>query len=124
MTGINANIVTVFVIMLQCIDAQARRFVSEPSIGKNMIRTVQDEFLWVDMVQVPFERFAMLFLFENHSIGHIAHLGVDQVGSVHVKEPFVVVHPDLNGSGRVDAMSVFVVRKRIGMERAEDVADT
>ena len=49
----------------------------------------------------------------------------------HQKYPFILfkmlkiilVHPDFDGSGRVDAVRILVARERIGMEAPKDMAN-
>ena len=97
------------------------RLIFQSSICKNMIRTVQNELLSINIVQIPFERFAMFLLFEYKSVRYIANVHIDKIGSVHVKKSFVFIHPYFNCSGSVDSVSVFIIRKGIGMKRSKNV---
>ena len=42
---------------------------------------------------------------------------------MHVEKPLVLLHPDLDGAGRVDPVGVLVAREGVGVEGAEDVPD-
>ena len=86
---------------------------------------VQDELLWVDVVEVPFEALALDPLLDGLPVGHVANVLDDggvpvEVLPVHVEEALVVVHPDLGHARGVDAVGV--LGDEVGVPRAEYVA--
>ena len=86
---------------------------------------VQDELLWVDVVEVPFEALALEPLLDGLPVGHVANVLDDggvpvEVLPVHVEEALVVVHPDLGHARGVDAVGV--LGDEVGVPRAEYVA--
>ena len=53
----------------------------------------------------------------------MTYLSIEQVRPVHVEEPLVLLHPDLDGPGGVDTVRVLVPGESVGVEAPEDVAD-
>ena len=72
--GIHPQGVGVFIVMLQGVNTQPARFVPQPSVGKHMLWTVQDELLRVDVVQIPFEILTLMLLLEMEPVSHVAHV--------------------------------------------------
>ena len=107
--------------MLERINAQIAGFVLEPSISKNVMGTIKDEFLRINVIQKPFETFAMFVFLELLSIFQTSHVRFGQIRSIHVKKSFIFVHPNFNGSGSVDSVSIFVIRKRVRMKTPKNV---
>lgn len=55
---------------------------------------------------------------------HIANVWIiPQIRSIHVEKLLILVHPDASHTNSVNSMCVFVVRKTVRMELAEDVTD-
>ena len=53
----------------------------------------------------------------------LTYFRVQQVWSVHVEKSLVLIHPDLDSPGSVDAVGVLVPWEAVGVEGAEDVPD-
>lgn len=114
----------VLILILKIIQASITVRILQSAVSKNMNGIIENEFLGINIFQEPGEWFTFEIILELHPLFNAANLSVEEVGSVHVEQSLVVIHPDLHRPGRVDAVCVLVAGEGVGVEGAEDVTDS
>lgn len=91
-----------------------------PPIGLGMLS--QDEFVGQDVVEIPLKGFTLELTSQLFAFGNVPNVHFEQIGSVHVKQLFIIVHPDFDYASRVDTVRIFIAGESVRVERAENMS--